>query len=96
MLSSRRVAFVEVVCHLAERGIPLLAEASGERTFEELVDGESEFATLLHSVLAHIPSVVVECHGTIGEAFLADGVEGAGDRLDERCLASAVRTLQGA
>ena len=80
--------------HLAKRSVPLLAEASGEWAFEELVHWESEFATLLHSVLAHIPSVVVECHGTIGEAFLADGVEGAGDRLDERGLASAVRTLK--
>ena len=96
MLSSRRVAFVEVVCHLAERSIPLLAEASGERTFEEFVYGQPEFATLLHGVLEHVPAVVVERHGAVGEALLADRVECAGDGLDEAGLAGAVCTLKGA
>ena len=93
MLSSRRVAFVEVVCHLAECRVPFLAEASGERTFEELVYGQPEFATLLHGVLAHVPAVVVERHGAVGEALLADRVECARDGLDEAGLAGAVCTL---
>ena len=82
--------------HGAELVVPFLPEAAHERPFKEAIDGQTEFATLLHGIVADIPTVVVEGYGTVGEAFLADGVEGARDGLDELCLALTVGAFEGA
>ena len=84
---------VEVVCHLAECRIPLLAEASCERTFEELVYWQLDFSSFLHGALPYVPAVLVDRHGVVGEALLADRVECARDGLDEAGLAGAICTL---
>ena len=69
----------QLVGHLAEFLIPLLAEAADERPVQESVDGHAQFAALRAAVGADAPLVVVEADESLAEILLADGVEGAAD-----------------
>ena len=64
---------------LFEFSVPRFAETAYERVFEELIDGQTQFAALLAGSLADAPAVIVEGYGAVAETLLADGVEVATD-----------------
>ena len=55
-----------------------------------------QLVSLLHSVAAHIPTVIVERNHAVAQTLFADGVEGTTDRFAEPCFSRTVSTFQGA
>ena len=76
--------------------VPRFAEAADKGLFEEAVEREMQFAPFLDRAVADAPTVVVEADKSVGKAFLAQGVEGAGYGFRPRRLALAAYLFEGA
>lgn len=69
--------------------IPIFTETTDEGIFKKFIDVETEFLTTFASCLAHLPTVVVEGHRTIGESLLTNRIEVAADGFGPRGAAFA-------
>jgi hypothetical protein len=76
--------------------VEILAKAADDRLLECLVNGHTQTLATLHSIAAYCPAVVVQTVCSVAELLDADGIEMARYGFEERTLALAVGSLDGA
>ena len=76
----------DLLARLAQLLVKLGTEAADKWFFKKLIYGQMQLASLLHSVAAHIPTVIVERNHAVAQTLFADGVEGTTDRFAEPCF----------
>ena len=65
--------------HGLQFGIPLRTKTPNQGLAQEFINGQAEFAALLHGRATDIPTMVIEADEAALELLDADGIEGARD-----------------
>ena len=65
--------------HSLQFGIPLRTKTPNQGLAQEFINGQAEFAALLHGRATDIPTMIIEADEAALELLDADGIEGARD-----------------
>ena len=88
--------FIQQLCGSFQVLIPFFAEAAYQRLFQILPYPNAFFLAKRNSILAYIPSVVVEGDSTICKPFFPYGIQGARYWFDKSCPAITIGILKRA